>query len=85
MIIMYFGKGMIKLNTTHRCEKSLKAGISIKFTRQFPVSWNIKDDKETWRLYHTIPYEESFGYHQSHVAEIEYCPFCNKDLNKESE
>ena len=73
---------MIKLKT-HRCEKSLKVGVSIKYTKQFP-SWNIKDDKETWRLYHTVSNEEDFGYHQSHVAEIEYCPFCNKYLYEEN-
>lgn len=66
---------------THRCEKSLKVGISIHYTKQFP-SWNIKDDKETWRLYHTVSNEEDFGYHQSHVSEIEYCPCCGINLKE---
>ena len=35
----------------HRCEKSLKAKVSIRHTKQFP-RWNIQGDKETWRLYH---------------------------------
>ena len=69
---------------THRCEKSLKAKVSIRYTKQFP-RWNIQNDKEAWRLYHTVSNEEDFGYHQSHVAEIEYCPFCSKDLNRESD
>lgn len=70
---------------THRCEKSLKTKVSIHYTREFPISWNVEDDKETWRLFCHKHSSEYFGYDEIHVAEIEYCPFCNQKLNEESE
>lgn len=67
---------------THRCGKSLKAKISIRYTKQFPISWDIKDDKEAWRLFHQISNSE-YDNVKCHVSEIEYCPYCGINLKGE--
>ena len=66
---------------THRCEKSLKANVSIKYTYQSDFMRALKD-KEAWRLFHYVAnydYDTVIPYH---VAEIEYCPFCAKKLSE---
>lgn len=68
---------------THRCEKSLKAKVSIRYTKQFSISWDINGDKETWRLFHYTYNSEYDTVSQCHVSKIEYCPFCNKKLSEE--
>jgi len=69
---------------THRCEKSLKAEASIRYTYRSEFM-RTPNDKETWRLFHYIPdfdYDTTIQYH---VSEIEYCPFCGLELSEESE
>lgn len=69
---------------THRCTKSLKAQVSIRYTYKSDFL-RTKNDTKAWRLFHYIPdydYDTMIPYH---VAEIEYCPFCNKDLSEEND
>ena len=64
---------------THRCKKSLKAKVSIRYTKQFPISWEVQDDNEAWRLFHYTSNSE-YDNVKCYVAEIEYCPFCMSKL-----
>ena len=61
---------------THRCDKSLENEISIRFCKQYPNSWNIKNDVECWRLYKYELFEKCFNY----ISKIDYCPFCGELL-----
>lgn len=64
---------------THRCEKSLKANVSIRYEYRY-ATMLIDDDYPTWRLFEL---EDNYPYdpHLSHVAEIVYCPFCGTKLD----
>jgi hypothetical protein len=64
---------------THRCEKSLKSKVSIRYNKQFP-RWNIGGDKEAWRLYHYTYNGEYDSITDCHVSEIEFCPYCGEKL-----
>lgn len=72
---------------THRCDSSLKNEMSIRFTTQYN-SLEISDDFVTWRLFRPeINYDYNSIY-LSHVSEIQFCPFCGKELkniNKEGD
>jgi len=64
---------------THRCEKSLKAGVSIRYTYSSDFLRS-KDDYETWRLF-TYSFDSEYDvFYPVHVGEIGYCPFCGEEL-----
>lgn len=66
---------------THRCEGSLKHGVSIRFTNKFGT-WKIKGDYETWRMFKATQCVDYVydGYYLQHITEITYCPFCGERL-----
>lgn len=64
---------------THRCESSLKNGVSIRFT--FHSEFMRQDnDKETWRLFNYVPNYDYNCVSSYPIAEIKYCPFCGEEL-----
>lgn len=67
---------------THRCEGSLKAKVSIRFSKAFP-GWNFGGgDYEAWRLFH-LEYDSEYDTkYLSHVSKIDYCPFCGEKLDE---
>lgn len=66
---------------THRCEGSLKARVSIRYEKQYPISWRMEDDKDAWRLFHQIS-DYEYDNIKCHVSEIKYCPYCAKKLEE---
>lgn len=64
---------------THRCEKSLKAKVSIRYEYKY-ANMSVDDDYLAWRLFEL---EDNYPYdpYLSHVAEIVYCPFCGTKLD----
>lgn len=60
---------------THRCEGSLKAGISIRYSKPYEIeAFNTVHDKEEWRLFALQLDDEWMSYHLMHVAPIKFCP-----------
>ena len=72
------GGGVVK---THRCEGSLRNGVSIRYTTKFK-NYNDLYDYETWRLFKLVVDSEYDSKYLSHVSEIEFCPFCGKKLKE---
>lgn len=66
---------------THRCEGSLKHGVSIRYAKAFKhISQD--EDYKTWRLFQ-LEYDEYFDNHYlKHIAPINICPFCGEDLRE---
>lgn len=63
---------------THRCEGSLKAGVSIRLNTYEYLSG---DKKDKWELLINRYDSEWDCYHLDFVAEIKLCPFCGEVLN----
>lgn len=64
---------------THRCEKSLKHGVSIRFCKE-SESFDLDGDYKTWRLF---ALEYNFEYnikYLNHISAIDFCPFCGERL-----
>ena len=66
---------------THRCEGSLRNGVSIRYTTKFK-NYNDLYDYEAWRLFKLVVDNEYDSKYLSHVSEIEFCPFCGKKLKE---
>ena len=67
---------------THRCEGSLKAKVSIRYSHRYP-KWSNQGDKVTWRLFQLEIDSEYDTKYLSHVSEIKFCPFCGEELKIE--
>lgn len=64
----------------HRCEGSLKAEVSIKYSTKYKLP--VVGDTQAWRLF-INKYDSDFdAYYPIHVSEIKFCPYCSKDLEK---
>ncbi len=64
---------------THRCEESLKAGVSIRRDLKYDLI-KVSSDYKSWRLFMFIDDIEYNCISREHVAEINYCPFCGIKL-----
>lgn len=66
---------------THRCEKSVKAGISIR--HGYKSDW-LKDvpgyETKGWQLRKIVHDSEFWKPILTNVCEIFYCPFCGEKL-----
>lgn len=67
---------------THRCEKSIKARVSIRYTFDNEFMRSNKD-YEAWRLFHYILDYDYDTLIQYHISIIEHCPYCGNKLETE--
>lgn len=58
---------------THRCRGSLKAGISIRYGKDW-------FEGNAWRMWKTITDSEGITTVLTPIAEIRFCPFCGQKL-----
>lgn len=65
---------------THRCKGSLKHGVSIRFCNQYNFI-KVSEDYEAWRLFILAIDDDFDTKYLNHIGEINYCPFCGKELN----
>ena len=59
---------------THRCNGSLKAGVSIRYGK----GWF--DNKNAWRMWEPITDSEWGTTVLTPIAKIRFCPFCGQKL-----
>lgn len=64
---------------THRCPGSIAAGASIRFQKE------IFDSKPRWWLLCVRHDFETMVTYIDKAYPIEYCPFCGKELNDETQ
>jgi hypothetical protein len=60
--------------TTHRCDGSLKAGVSIRYGK----GWF--DNKNAWWMWKTVSDDEWNLPVLAPIAKIRFCPFCGQKL-----
>ena len=58
---------------THRCKGSLKAGVSIRYGKD----WS---NKNAWRIWYPMIDDEWTRTVLTSIAEIRFCPFCGQEL-----
>lgn len=72
------GRNMI----THRCNGSLKAGVSIRYAYQWPYMLRSPSEKQAWRM---ITYGVDDEYMDIVIktsdTEINFCPFCGAKMD----
>jgi len=64
---------------THRCNRSLKAGISIRYGK----GWY--DNQDAWRMWKTVIDDEWITTVLTPIAKIRFCPFCGQKLEAPKE
>ena len=71
---------------THRCNGSLKAGVSIRYAYQWPYMLRSPSEKQAWRM---ITYGVGDEYMDTVIetshTEINFCPFCGQKLETPEE
>ena len=65
----------------HRCEGSLKSGVSINYAHEYEIMITDKD-KKAWRLFHYVIDSEWDCIHRQCVCRINICPFCGEVLKE---
>lgn len=71
----------MNIKKTHRCEKSIKEGVSIRFCDPFDII--IQEEPSWWLLRH----EHDFDYNSHYLrplSKIGFCPYCGKKLEEEA-
>ena len=58
---------------THRCRGSLKAGVSIRYEKDW-------FEGNAWRMWRTVIDDERITTVLTPIAKIRFCPFCGQKL-----
>lgn len=58
---------------THRCKGSLKAGIAIRYGKDY-------FNRNAWRIWAPMLDDEWITTRLESIAEIRFCPFCGQEL-----